>query len=212
MKITEPKTPFVRYNAETDEVEGMSDIPTFHLDSRSRSPSNPSYSNPVSPILSSPPPIESEQPAQSRRASFGNAAVRPTGSGSGSSSRSTSFNLPNSSEAVSAVRGQGDGEMGEEVEFGEEMDEETAARHAAFVRARGRHYSNEAEAMKRAQQLMDEEDDDNDGESAAAEDVDGHADEPMDEDEPVTRVPGRDGVPPLPGGSAAKINGVIHPR
>jgi protein phosphatase inhibitor 2 len=24
MKITEPKTPYVRYNAETDEVEGMS--------------------------------------------------------------------------------------------------------------------------------------------------------------------------------------------
>lgn len=26
MKITEPKTPFVRYNAETDEVEGMSGL------------------------------------------------------------------------------------------------------------------------------------------------------------------------------------------
>lgn len=57
---------------------------------------------------------------------------------------------------------------GEEVEFEEEMDEEStshlmfserwhrdtdrrflaAAKHAAFVRARGRHYSNEAEAMK----------------------------------------------------------------
>jgi protein phosphatase inhibitor 2 len=51
-----------------------------------------------------------------------------------------------------------------EVEVGEEMDEEStssnvlsvflsdrveaAAKHAEFVRARGRHYSNEAEAMK----------------------------------------------------------------
>lgn len=46
------------------------------------------------------------------------------------------------------------------MELEEEMDEETAAKHAAFVRARGRHYSNEAEAMKRAAQMMDEDDDD----------------------------------------------------
>ena len=87
-------------------------------------------------------------------------------------------------------------ETGEEVEIDEEeMDEESvlfylnsswdctnthckaAAKHAAFVRARGRHYSNEAEAMKvfcanilvfiigslvifqRAAKLMDDEDD-----------------------------------------------------
>jgi len=37
------------------------------------------------------------------------------------------------------------------------MDEEAAAKHAAFVKARGRHYSNEAEAMKRARQLIDDE-------------------------------------------------------
>jgi len=42
------------------------------------------------------------------------------------------------------------------------MDEETAAKHAAFVRARGRHYSNEAEAMKRAAQMMEDEDEDED--------------------------------------------------
>jgi protein phosphatase inhibitor 2 len=59
-----------------------------------------------------------------------------------------------------------EGDKGEEVETEEEMDEEglwflcrclgkmclfawtAAAKHAAFVRARGRHYSNEAEAMK----------------------------------------------------------------
>ncbi|KAF9226865.1 hypothetical protein BS17DRAFT_776252 [Gyrodon lividus] len=34
------------------------------------------------------------------------------------------------------------------------MDEEAAAKHAAFVRARGRHYSNEAEAMKVRSRLM----------------------------------------------------------
>ncbi|KAF8499981.1 hypothetical protein JB92DRAFT_2743117 [Gautieria morchelliformis] len=207
MKITEPKTPFVRYNAETDEVEGMSDIPPFSLDTRSRSPSNASYSNPVSPTLPSP-ALEPEQPTDSRRTSF-NTAARPT-------------------KAVRAVRSQGYGEQGEEVEFEEEMDEETAARHAAFVRARGRHYSNEAEAMKvylislgfppafnklllkRAQQLMEEEDDENEGE-ATTEDTNEDEDEAMDEDEVVIRVPGLDGVPPLPDQpQPAKVNGVVH--
>ena len=93
-------------------------------------------------------------------------------SGSGTSSRSTSFSLPN--DARSAIRA--DGRLSsEEVEVDEEMDEEcefsgtsifyfwffcfveptylrdyylAAAKHAEFVRARGRHYSNEAEAMK----------------------------------------------------------------
>jgi len=37
------------------------------------------------------------------------------------------------------------------------MDEEAAKKHAEFVKARGRHYSNEAEAMKRARKLMVEE-------------------------------------------------------
>ena len=84
-------------------------------------------------------------------------------SGSGASSRSTSFSLPN--DARSAIRADGRS-PGEEVEFDGEMDEEcevssyvfvfvfaepiwlAAAKHAEFVRARGRHYSNEAEAMK----------------------------------------------------------------
>jgi protein phosphatase inhibitor 2 len=52
---------------------------------------------------------------------------------------------------------------GDEIETEEEMDEEAAAKHAAFVRARGRHYSNEAEAMKKAAMLMDEEEDGDNG-------------------------------------------------
>ena len=102
-----------------------------------------------------------------------------------------------------------------------------AARHAAFVRARGRHYSNEAEAMKvfimslhisftlpsllkRAQQLMAEDDDENDAEGAA-EDTNEEEDEGMDEDEVITRELGHDGVPPLPDrAQTAKVNGVVH--
>ena len=102
----------------------------------------------------------------SRRASLSSVGRNSSGrSGSATSSRSTSFNLPN--EARGEIRAV-EAEPDDEVE-GEEMDEEgeagfrfevgfrvwvliwdavAAAKHAAFVRARGRHYSNEAEAMK----------------------------------------------------------------
>ncbi|KAI0265988.1 hypothetical protein BC834DRAFT_877231 [Gloeopeniophorella convolvens] len=140
MKITEPKTPYVRYNAELDEVEG--DIPTFNL----AGPSAPS------PPLASPPPAE---PSSPRRASF-STGKRPGRSSSGSSSRSTSFNIP-----ADVPRGEVEEASSDE----EDMSPEAAAKHAEFIRARGRHYSNEAEAMKRAAQLMEEEDDDSPADS-----------------------------------------------
>ncbi|KAI0299142.1 hypothetical protein B0F90DRAFT_1729492 [Multifurca ochricompacta] len=142
MKITEPKTPYVRYNAELDEVEG--DIPTFDL-GKSSAPSPP----PASPS-----PIEPPSP---RRASF-STGKRPGRSSSGSSSRSTSFSIPSD-----VTRG----EVQEEASSDEEpMTPEAAAKHDAFLRARGRHYSNEAEAMKRAAQLMEEEEEESPGEPA----------------------------------------------
>ncbi|KZT42987.1 hypothetical protein SISSUDRAFT_979350 [Sistotremastrum suecicum HHB10207 ss-3] len=142
MKITEPKTPYVRYNALTDEVEG--DIPGFLLDgNRSRSPSN--LGSPTASVSGAAEPA----PSSSRRTSFSNSVQSSSGSRrpeSRSSSRSTSFNLPNE------ARDQLGSDRytytpGGEVEM-EEMDEETAAKHREFVRARERHYSNEAEAMK----------------------------------------------------------------
>jgi protein phosphatase inhibitor 2 len=151
MKITEPKTPFVRYNAETDEVEG--DIPNLDLSGRYSAPN----SNPTSPTLTSSPVEGNASGPSSRRTSLSSTG-KPTGSGrsaSANSSRSTSFNLPPEAKGEIAADGR---DLGEEIEFEEEMDEETAAKHAAFVRARGRHYSNEAEAMKRAAKLMEEED------------------------------------------------------
>ncbi|KAI5993611.1 hypothetical protein EDD15DRAFT_911203 [Pisolithus albus] len=156
MKITEPKTPYVRYNADTDEIEG--DIPNLDLGFRASSPTT--YSQPESPtsvIVSSP---------SSRRASLSSVGRNSSGrSASVTSSRSTSFNLPN--EARREIRSVDD-TPGEWVEEEEEMDEETAARHAAFLRARGRHYSNEAEAMKRAAQLMkDDTDSDEDKEGSS---------------------------------------------
>uniref|UniRef100_A0A0W0FPQ3 Uncharacterized protein n=1 Tax=Moniliophthora roreri TaxID=221103 RepID=A0A0W0FPQ3_MONRR len=113
MKITEPKTPYVRYNAETDEVEG--DIPLLDLNGRFVTASPPH--SPISPTNA-----DTSGPS-SRRTSISSTG-RPPASVSGRSNSSA------------------------------------AAKHAAFVRARGRHYSNEAEAMKRAAKLMAEEDDD----------------------------------------------------
>ncbi|EIM87868.1 uncharacterized protein STEHIDRAFT_138415 [Stereum hirsutum FP-91666 SS1] len=212
MKITEPKTPYVRYNAETDTVEG--DIPNLDL-------GNLDSSSPSSPILRTQSPTSSTGPdvpnsgPSSRRTSFSSASLshpsaasppldptilntqansaigsgRPTSisgrSGSGSSSRSTSFNLP--SDARGDITGIGsDAERGEVEE--EEMDEETQAKHEAFIKARGRHYSNEAEAMKMAQKLMEEEDDDAEEETNGAVDDDVS----MNGDEPP------------------KVNGVVH--
>jgi protein phosphatase inhibitor 2 len=142
MKITEPKTPYVRYNAELDEVEG--DIPVFEL-GRSSAPSPP----PASPS-----PVEPPSP---RRASF-STSKRPGRSSSGSSSRSTSFNIPSDIPR---------GEIEEASSDDEPMSPEAAAKHEAFLKARGRHYSNEAEAMKRAAELIEDDDDESPSEGAS---------------------------------------------
>ncbi|KAJ7724918.1 hypothetical protein B0H16DRAFT_1540244 [Mycena metata] len=175
MKITEPKTPYVRYNAETDTVEG--EIP--NLDLNGQYVWTNGSSNPTSPVMSPSPTGADGSGPSSRRTSFsstgrsgsvsGRSGSASGRSGSGNSSRSTSFNLPN--EARREIRAD-EREMGDEVELDEEMDEETAAKHAAFVRARGRHYSNEAEAMKLAAKLLSEEDDDaHDGEGSVVPEV-----------------------------------------
>ncbi|KAK7049714.1 hypothetical protein VNI00_005745 [Paramarasmius palmivorus] len=165
MKITEPKTPYVRYNPLTDEVEGDLNG-RFVTTSPPHSPTSPTNADTSGP--------------SSRRTSISStgrppASVSGRSNSSGQSSRSTSFNLPD--EARKGIRAEG-GEPGDEIEV-EEMDEETAAKHAAFVRARGRHYSNEAEAMKRAAKLMAEEDD----EGLPNKDDDDHMDQDQDEDE-----------------------------
>jgi len=181
MKITEPKTPFVRYDAATDTVENMGDIPPLSLE-REKTPSLPNSPHPMAVDLAA-------VAAQTKDNTAANAAMTasPTevrrnssssrpGSTSRTSSRSTSFNLPSDDPSKAKIiqtrstsPGNNTNEQGE-IEEDEEMNPEAAAKHAAFVRARGRHYSNEAEAMKRAQQLLaDEEDEDS---SAAEKDRD----------------------------------------
>ncbi|GAA5991395.1 hypothetical protein JCM10908_003291 [Rhodotorula pacifica] len=80
MKITEPKTPYVRYNAETDEVMDLDQIPgislgttSFGTDSSNLSQfldsRNPSSSSSSRPDLNSNPPPASPGSSSSRRAS-----------------------------------------------------------------------------------------------------------------------------------------------
>jgi len=184
MKITEPKTPYVRYNPLTDEVEG--DIPSLDLGGHFSNPNSPIQ--PQSPVSTT--GADASAPS-SRRTSFsstGRSSSVPGRSSSRSSSRSTSFNLP--SEAKGDIRAYRPAEPRNEEEVEEEeeeLDEESAAKHAAFVRARGRHYSNEAEAMKMARALIEEEDD-----SSSALDKDSGIDVSMENESP------------------AKVNGVTH--
>jgi len=169
MKITEPKTPYVRYNALTDEVENLSEIPPFILEPRSRTPSNPAS------------PMEAQRPP------------------SGSSSRSTSFSLPGSAPAVVRLGGSGVGAG--EVEEDEELTPEAAEKHAAFVRARGRHYSNEGAAMKRAKELIEDDEEEADADGAHPPH---HEDAAFDEEEPSFEEPEAvPPVPPLPNGKRA---------
>jgi len=158
MKITEPKTPYVRYNAELDTVEGMSEIPPFHLDDSA--PSSPTHSITQGNIPA--------HPSGQRQASVDRSSRRASFTDRPSSSRSTSFNLgapinPDPEHAAFKDGASGGAlgfTAGDEAESDEEVDEETAAKRAEFRKARGRHYSNEAEAMKRAQALMAEDEDD----------------------------------------------------
>ncbi|PAV21245.1 phosphatase regulatory subunit glc9 [Pyrrhoderma noxium] len=167
MKITEPKTPYVRYNAETDEIEG--DIPDLDLGRVGGSLAEYATS-PTEMKRSSRGTTPEPSENGSRRTSFSSVG-RPSvsgRSGSGASSRSTSFSLP--AETIGKEIRGASGERGE-VEI-EEMDEETFAKHQAFISARERHYSNEAEAMKTAHKLMAEEEDEDEDQNGSVESED----------------------------------------
>ncbi|KAF6762014.1 hypothetical protein DFP72DRAFT_877762 [Ephemerocybe angulata] len=107
MKITEPKTPYVRYNALTDEIEGGSLSGGYSSQAYRDAAEQMQVSSPVGEPSAL---AEDVQGPPSRRTSVSSTG-RPGTAMSGTSSR-------------------------------------TAAKHAAFVRARKGHYSNEAEAMK----------------------------------------------------------------
>jgi protein phosphatase inhibitor 2 len=137
MKISEPKTPYVRYNAETDEIEGgsyfkiatnprlsngnLADIPGFVLDGQYVLPERVT-SSPTLSVSSTGADTSGPSSRRTSVSSLGRPNSASGRSGSATSSRSTSFNLP--SEARREIRADSR-EPGEEVEFDEEMDEES---------------------------------------------------------------------------------------
>ncbi|KAG8832907.1 hypothetical protein FRC17_000349 [Serendipita sp. 399] len=203
MKITEPKTPYVRYNAELDVVENMGDIPSFDLNrGQSSNPTTPTSTSFPTESPKADPALLADEKAQTeantnanaRRPSFSvpNTTGRRSNSTSGStSSRSTSFHLPDE----------------ERKKFQRNSDEPSAAaKHAEFVKARGRHYSNEAEAMKRAQQLLKEEEDDDGEDDQDKGDDDEDDEDEMEVDETRNRKTKKSAIPPVPP-LPANING-----
>ncbi|WVF68693.1 hypothetical protein IAT40_003465 [Kwoniella sp. CBS 6097] len=188
MKIDEPKTPFVRYDAENDRI--LDEIPSFDLgtDPAPRSPSTPltpsQSSAPDSPnnrqtehntLINSqqPPPRRPSSTSSSRSASFSlptkDRPVRP-GSSSSSSPKPT-VPAPLGVGATAANTAANSGEVFSDSE--DEMDEEQKAKHKEFEKKRNSHYSKEAAfAMRKAKELLQKEDAEEEDREAGA----GHAD------------------------------------
>ncbi|GAA6046558.1 hypothetical protein JCM3770_006208 [Rhodotorula araucariae] len=178
MKITEPKTPFVRYNAETDEVMDLDQIPGFSLGSTSFG--HGGGSGPTSPV----------QPQVSRR-------------GSEASEKMVRVERSNSDLAGSA-RAQAGAGSGMQVEGAadddsdeEDYDEETIEHRREFAQKRGRHYSNEAAAMKRAAALLEQEDDEDEEtlEERVAANTEANAGSAAGD---AVSHPGTSAIPPVP--------------
>ncbi|CED85576.1 Protein phosphatase inhibitor 2 (IPP-2) [Phaffia rhodozyma] len=138
MKITEPKTPYVRYDAENDLV--LSDVPGFDLSTvNGQSQSGLTATGDLESFaLNGSGPTS--PPRSNRTSSF-------------NSSRSTSFSLPPSDYPhLPKADGASAGESGEIEE--EDMTPEQEEKHKEFVKARLRHYSNEGEAMRKMKEAM----------------------------------------------------------
>ncbi|WVO23324.1 uncharacterized protein IAS62_004674 [Cryptococcus decagattii] len=200
MKIDEPKTPFVRYDALNDRVlPNDIDVPSFDLEN-DKAPRSPTA--PLSPRNSI-----GLSPDQVARNTFMNSQPprRPSSSTS-TSSRSPSFSLPTKDHpvrpgsssprtstgsihsangsvsglelgATAANTAANSGEVFSDSE--EEMDEETKARHKEFEKKRTSHYSKEAAfAMRKAKELLQKEEEEGEGD-----DDEENAKETMDLDE-----------------------------
>ncbi|KAA1098056.1 hypothetical protein PGT21_027560 [Puccinia graminis f. sp. tritici] len=149
MKITEPKTPFVRYNAETDEVMDLESIPDFDLGRASSSSSSSQHQ--ASAVHEEPMATDDDQsqnPSSSMRRFSSSSSRR----GSGSTERRQVLVQPPVGPSSTA----GDDALDDE-EDEADLDPDARAKHDAFVRARKGHYGNEAEAMKKARELAERE-------------------------------------------------------
>ncbi|EAL20689.1 hypothetical protein CNBE0540 [Cryptococcus deneoformans B-3501A] len=194
MKIDEPKTPYVRYDAINDQVlANDSDVPSFDLED-DRAPRSPT--TPLSPRNSI--GISPDQVA--RNTLMNSQPPRRPSSSTSTSSRSPSFSLPSKDHPVrpgsssprtstgsihSANGSVGGMELGATAantaansgevfsDSEEEMDEETKARHKEFEKKRNSHYSKEAAfAMRKAKELLQKEEEEEEDEGNAKEKMD----------------------------------------
>ncbi|ORY34999.1 hypothetical protein BCR39DRAFT_515999 [Naematelia encephala] len=154
MKIDEPKTPYVRYDAVNDIV--LDDVPDFDLRSE-RPPPSPLNSLPDSPHTAR---RSSSSTSSSRSASFSLPTrphpVRPGQSSSTPPAGTGAF--PSISAPIGATQANTAANAGLEVfDDSEEefMDEEARRRHEQFQKKRGKHYGNEAKiALQKAKELL----------------------------------------------------------
>lgn len=146
MRITEPKTPYVRYNAETDEVMDLDKIPGFELGQTEHQATGSTTTEGEG---------SSGRPSGSSRSSSFSGSRR----GSESSRRSSDVG----ERKMVVVEDHGPGVDAED----EGQDEETRAARKQFKQRRNSHYEGEGEVMKRfkaraAAKASAEEDDDED--------------------------------------------------
>jgi len=130
MRITEPKTPYVRYNAETDEVMDLDKIPGFELGQTDHQATTGSTTATEAEGSTSRPS------GSSRSSSF-------SGSRRGSESSRRSSDVGERKMVV--VEDHGPGVDAED----EGQDEETRAARKQFKQRRNSHYEGEGEVMKR---------------------------------------------------------------
>jgi len=162
MKITEPKTPYVRYNAELDTVENMNEIPSFDLNRNQSSTSPTAQTFPTESPRSDPlllddrTVVEANTQANARRPSFGAVTSKSGRSASGTSERRTSFHLPE--DQRKAFRGSASTPGDEDAVDSDEPKD--------FAKKRAEHYAKEGAVLVKAKKdtqdalaLADEEED-----------------------------------------------------
>lgn len=219
MKITEPKTPYVRYNAETDEVMDLDKIPGFELGETERTGAGNGADDGEDKDYFA---MDKDGEATARQTGEAPGAPEPTTTstrpsalstssnpGAGQSSRSSSFSSRRGSETsrrssdvserkMVVVEDHGPGVDAED----EGADEETRKARKEFKERRGSFYSGEGEMMKRLRAgvlELDDEDEDGDTKDESAIQLD-------DDSEPVGGVNGhrssersaRNAIPPVP--------------
>merc|ERR1711939_1088433 len=183
MKITEPKTPYVRYNAETDEVMDLDKIPGFELGTADRNDAESSASGsamdgPSGDLDGAGDDTEmtagdgsgtrsgsrGSTPASSNRPGMGTSASSRSSSFSGSrrGSESSRRGSDVSERKIVMMEDHGPGVDAED----EGADEETRQAKKEFKMRRGSHYQGEGEIMKRFKAGAIPVDDDDEDESA----------------------------------------------